>query len=83
MLITKESNPRDRTLELPSSFRYMLTTSVKNHLSLAQGESLPYRFGATFVVVLVLIYLLREFPLSVATSRFEFRCQSKQLLLLY
>ena len=31
-------------------------------------------FGATFGVVFVLIYLLREFPLSAVTNHFEFRC---------
>ena len=35
------------------------------------------------MAVFVLIYRLREFPLSAVTNRFELRRQSKQLLLLY
>ena len=42
----------------------------------------PTCFGATFAAVFVLIYWLREFPLS-AVNRFELRCQLKKLLLLY
>ena len=41
-------------------------------------------FGATIAAVFVLIYQLREFPLSVVTTnRFELRFELKQLLRLY
>ena len=43
----------------------------------------PTSFGTTFAAILALIYCLREFPLSSIANRFEFRCQLKQLLLLY
>ena len=34
----------------------------------------PTGFGATFAAVFILIYRLREFPLSAVTNRFELRC---------
>ena len=59
-----ESNiqdPQGRTLDLPIFFRSKHRASLKNHLSLAQGEGLPYWLGATFAAVFVLVYSLREF----------------------
>ena len=43
----------------------------------------PSGFGATFAAVFVLIYRLREFPLSAVANRFELRSQLKEPLLLY
>ena len=80
---SKKQNPRERTLNLPFFFRYKHITCLKNHLSLAQGESLPYWFRGNLAAMFVLIYRLSEFPLSAFTNRFELRCQLKQLLLLY
>ena len=74
---------RDKALNLPFFFRYKHITSPKNHLTPAQSESLPYRFRGNFAVVFVLIYRLREFPLSPVTNRFELMYQSKQLLQLF
>ena len=39
---SNKQNLRERSLDLPSLFRYKHIASLKNHLSLAQGESLPY-----------------------------------------
>ena len=36
-----KQNPPDRTIDLPFFSRYKHITSLKNHLSRAQGESLP------------------------------------------
>ena len=44
---SNKQNPRDRTLDLPFFFHYNHITSLKNHLSLAQSESLPYWFLAS------------------------------------
>ena len=41
---SNKQNLRDRTLELPFFFCSKTITSLQNHLSLAQGESLPYWF---------------------------------------
>ena len=40
--------PQDRTLDLPASFCYKDIASLKNNLSLAEGESLPYWFRGNF-----------------------------------
>ena len=52
--------------------------SLKNHLPLAQSESLLYYtgLGATFAAAFVLIYWLRDWPLSVVAYRFELKRQS-------
>ena len=55
-----KQNPRDRTLDLPSFIRCEHITSLMNHILFAQGESLPYWFRATFAVVFVMIFRLRE-----------------------
>ena len=62
-------------------FRYKHITFLKNQLSLAQGESLPYLFLGNFCGCVCSIYWLREFLLSAVANRFELRCQLKQLLL--
>ena len=80
---SNEQNLQDRALNLPFFFRYEHITSLKNHLSLAQGKSLSYLFGATFAAVFVLIYRLREFPLSAVVNNFESSSQLKQALPLY
>ena len=49
--------------------------SLKNYLSPAQDDSLPYCFQSNFHGF-VLNYWLREFPLSANANRFELRCQS-------
>ena len=56
---------------------------LKNHLSLAQGENSPHWFQDNIATVFVVIYQLREFPLSTVVNRFELRYQLQQLLLLY
>ena len=43
-----KQNPRHRTLDLPFFFHYQHMISLKNHPSLAQGESLPYWFRGSF-----------------------------------
>ena len=43
----------------------------------------PTAFEATFTALFVLIYWLREFPLSAVANSFEQRCQLKQLLVLH
>ena len=43
-----KQNSREGTLDLPSFFRYKHITSLKNHLSLAQGESLIHWFRGNF-----------------------------------
>ena len=48
---SNKRNPRDRTLDLRFFFRYKHIISLKNHLSLVQGENFPTGFGATFAVV--------------------------------
>ena len=63
-------------------FNFTATFSLVKISLLAQSESLPYWFGEMFMVVFVLIYRLREFPLSAVTNRFELSCQLRQLLLL-
>ena len=74
---SNKRNPRDRTFNLPSSFCFKYITSLKNHLSLAQGESLPYRFQGKFFGHVC------ELPLPAVANRIEMRCQLRQLLLLY
>ena len=73
---SNKQNPREQTLVIPSSF-VIRTTSLRCHLLLAQGESLPYWFRSNFAAVFVLIYWLREFCLSAVVNRFEMRCQLK------
>ena len=43
-----KQNLRDRTLDLSFFSRYKHITSLKNHLPLALGESLPYWFWGNF-----------------------------------
>ena len=80
---SKKQNLWGRIWDLPIFFRYKPRTSLKNHRLAAQSESLPYSFRATFAAEFVLIYRLRESPLSAIPNRLELRCQVKQLLLLY
>ena len=72
---SNKQNTRDRTLDLPSFFLYTHITSLKNRFRLHKARVCPAGLGATFAVVFVLIYMLREFPLSAVTSRFELRYQ--------
>ena len=49
--IAAESNKQshlDRNLYLPFVFRYKHIVCLKNHFSLAQGQSLPYWFLGSF-----------------------------------
>ena len=71
---SNNQNLRDRKLDLTFRNRYKHVTSP-SHLSLAESESLPYWFGATFAAVFVLIYRLTEFPLPALTNRFKLRYQ--------
>ena len=77
----KQSLP-DRTLDVFFFYRYKNRTSLKTTFCLLNLRIRPTGFEATFATVFVLIYWLREFPLSAVTNRFELRCQLKQLLLL-
>ena len=54
-------------------------TFLKNHLSRAEGDSLPYWFRAAFAAVFASNHSLRECPLSAIANRFEFRCQPKTI----
>ena len=45
---SNKQNPRAKTLALPLFFPYKHITSLKNHHSRAQGESLPYWFRFNF-----------------------------------
>ena len=58
-------------------------TSLKKVPSPALSKSLPYWFLGNFAAMFVLNYWLREFPLSAIANRFEWRCEPKQLMLLY
>ena len=78
-----KQNPRDSTLDLPFFFCYKLLTSLKVSLRPHQTRVFRTGFRATYAVVFVLIYWLREFLLSAFTNRFELRCEPKQLMLLY
>ena len=78
-----KQNPRGRTLDLPFFFCYKHLTSLKNLPSVTPSESFPYWFQGNFAAQFVLIYCLREFLLSAFVNRFELRCESKQLMLLY
>ena len=69
--------PRDRTLDLLFFLRDNRTTSLKNNLLLARGESLPHWSGATFSGLFVLIYCLRGISLSAVPNRFEFEVSIK------
>ena len=57
--------------------------SLKNLLSPAPNESLPYWFQGNFAASFVLNFCLREFLLSADANLFELRCEPKQLMLLY
>ena len=80
---SNKQNPRDRTSDLPIFFRYKHITSLKNLPSPAPNESLPYWFQGNLAASSVLNYCLREFLLFAFANRFELRCQSKRLMLLY
>ena len=54
--------------------------SLKNHLSNAQGDSLPYLFQCNCCGLVCFNYKLREFLLSSFAHCIEFRCQSTQLM---
>ena len=58
-------------------------TSLKNHFSGVQGESLLYWFPRNFVALLVFELQVEKFPLSAIVNHFELRCQLQQLMLLY
>ena len=49
----------------------MHITFLKSFISPAQGKSLPTVSGETFAAVFVLIYRLREFPLSTVSISIE------------
>ena len=79
---SNKQNPRDGTINLPSFFQYKHIT-LETIFRLYTARVCPTGFEATSAVMFALIHLLREFPLSVIANRFEFKCQLKQLLLLY
>ena len=78
-------NPRvqDRTLNLPSFFRYKHIALLKTTFRLDKVRVFATGFEATFTALFVFIYWLREIPLSAVTNLSELRYQLKQLLLLY
>ena len=41
---SNKQNSEDRTLDLPTCFRYKHITSMENDFSLVHGKSLPYWF---------------------------------------
>ena len=45
---SNKQNLRERTLDLPFIFRHERIISLKNHVSVAHGESLPYWFRGNF-----------------------------------
>ena len=45
---SNKQNPRNKTLDLTSFSNYKHRTSLKNHLSLPEAESLPYWFRSNF-----------------------------------
>ena len=59
------------------------TIGLKTIFRLHKARVCPTGFGATFAAIFVLIYRLRQFPLSAVNNRLELRCQLKQLLLSY
>ena len=80
---SNKQNPRDRTLDLPIFFRYKYITSLKNLPSPAPNESCRTGFRATLRLRLFCYFCLREFLVSAFANRFDLRCQSKRLMLLY
>ena len=72
-----------RTLNLPFLFRYKHIASLESLPSPAPSESLLHWFQSNFAVMFVLNCWLREFPLSAFANGFEWRCEPKQLMLLY
>ena len=56
---------------------------LKTTFGLHKARVCPNGFRTAFASVSVLIYKLREFPLSAAANRFELRCHLKHLLLLF
>ena len=80
---SNKQNPRDRTLDLSIFFRYKHIPSLKNLPSPAPNESSPYWFQGNFAASSVLNFCLREFLLSAFANRFELRCETKRLMLLY
>ena len=45
---SNKRNARHRIVDLPFFFRYRHITALKNHLSLAQGESFSFWFHSNF-----------------------------------
>ena len=78
-----QQNPRDITIDLPFFSCYKQITSHKNLPSPAPNDNLPHWFQGSVAVMFIFDYWLREFPLYVFASRFELRCERKQLMLLY
>ena len=64
-------------------FRHKHVHFLKTTFHFNKARVCPFGVGATFAAVFLLIYRLREFPLSAVISIFELRCQLNQLLLLY
>ena len=75
---TNKWNSRERTVDLPFSFRCKHITFLKATFCLHRARVCITGFGATFAAVFDLIYWLRELPLSAVANRFELRCQLKQ-----
>ena len=77
---SNKQNPRDRTLCLPFFFRYKHKASIKNLLSPAKGDSLPYWFQGNFCSPVWFDLPVERILLSAVINRFELRCQLRQLL---
>ena len=57
---SNNQNPRDRTLDLPISFRSKRIPSLKNLPSAAPNESSPYWFQGNFAASFVFEFLLER-----------------------
>ena len=65
---SNKETSRDRTLDLPSFFRYKHITSLKATFRLHKARVCPTDFRASLAAVFVWIYRLREFPIFYLTK---------------
>ena len=81
MLSNKQSLP-DRDLDLPIFFHYKHITSLKNHISCAQGQSLSYWSRGNFCDCVCFDLPGERISLVCSPNHFELICQLKKLLLM-
>ena len=77
---SNKQSPQDRSLDLPFFLQEKHITSRQNHISLAQGESMPYWLWVNFCGLVCFDLPFREFNLSAVTNCFESGCQLKKLV---